>query len=479
MNHLTKKGLLPGLLAGGAAVIALVLVLVFSGGKVSAEPANRVSIAGLCKLEATDFAYAPEGVTVSFRKPPDYNKKGTQRVKLLLTDAEGKTSKITAKLRLLRLRELKFELGDAPSLLTPQDLLLDSANHLSLSFSESPPSLGAMGEYAVTLQIDSQKFPLTIQVADTTAPSAKAISREGYPGQVWQPEDFVQNVTDRSAVTLQFAENPDFFLKGTQNITVILTDAGGNRTEISTTLKISGDAVAPVIIGAKDIEVERYSTVAYRAGVTAYDTKGTEIALQVDSSAVNTDLPGEYAVIYSAADALGQKTEVRIKVTVLPVGEATVAALADPVLDEIITEDMTDTQKAKAIHNWVVTNIAYSNEGEKENVLDGAYNGLSLRQGDCYTYYALAKYFLGRVGIESVDMTRIPGTDSAHYWLLLNLGEGWRHFDATRVKRSDLRPNNGFMMTASQAESFSKATNQPDFYAFDPSTLPEGVTIVP
>ena len=477
-NVLKQKRTLPVVIVGMTAVAVLVLCLLLPGGKLKAEAADRVSIAGLCELRPEDFANAPEGVSVSFRKAPDMDKHGTQRVRLLLTDGKGHKGRATARLRLLRLRELTFELGAAPTLLTPQDLLPDSANNLAVSFAEPPPVLSALGDYPVTLKVNRQGFDLTLRVADTIPPAAKAVSREGQPGQVWSPEDFVQNVTDQSEVTLRFAEKPDFFLRGTQNITVIITDEGGNVTEIKATLKITGDAVTPIIVGAQDIEVERYGTIAYRAGVTAYDPRGNEIELNVDSSGVDTDFPGAYSALYSAVDAAGQTVEQRVKVTVLPVGKDKVDALADPILAQIIDDGMTDTQKAKAIHAWVNANIAYNNDGEKEDVLDGAYNGLTLRRGDCYTYYALAKYMLERVGIGSVDIERIPGTDMAHYWLLLDLGEGWRHYDATRVKAAEYRPNNGFMMTESQAQSFCRATHQPDFYTYDPALLPEGVVIV-
>ncbi|MDR2686447.1 MAG: hypothetical protein LBB75_01745 [Oscillospiraceae bacterium] len=473
-----QRRTLPAVIVGLAAAAVLILCLVLSGGKVKAEAAGRVSVAGLCALQPEDFASLPEGVRASFRKAPDMGRHGTQRVRLLLTDGEGRKGRVTAKLRLLRLRELTFELGTAPSLLTPQDLLLDSANALAVSFAGPPPALGALGEYPVTLKVDGQSFDLTLRVADTIQPAAREVNRDGRPGQVWRPEDFVRDVTDRSEVTLRFAEEPDYFLKGTQDVTVLITDAGGNVTEIKAALRISGDAVTPYILGARDIEVERYDAVAYRAGVTACDARGNEIELRVDSAGVDTDRPGEYFATYSAADAAGQTVEARVKVTVLPVGKGKVEALADPILEEIIGEGMTDTQKAKAIHNWVNVNIAYNNDGEKEDVLDGAYNGLNLRRGDCYTYYALSKYLLERVGIESVDIERIPGTDMAHYWLLLDLGEGWRHFDATRVKGAQYRPNNGFMMTEAQAQAFCRATNQPDFYTYDPALLPEGVVIV-
>ncbi|MCL1952624.1 MAG: hypothetical protein FWF60_07330 [Oscillospiraceae bacterium] len=473
-----QKRILMVAAAGAAAVVVLVLCLVLPGKKLKAEAVDRVSVSQLCTLAPEDFVQAPDGVRASFRRAPDMGKHGTQRVRLLLTDSEGHKGRVTAGLRLLRLRGLTFELGNAPTLLTPQDLLLDSANATAVAFAGPPPQLVALGEYPVTLRVDRQDFALTLVVADTIQPTAKAISREGQPGQVWKPEDFVQSVTDRSEVTLRFAEQPDFFLRGTQNITVIITDEGGNTAEVKATLKITGDAVTPIIVGAHDIEAERYSAIAYRAGVKAYDARGNELELQVDNSKVDTDFPGEYSVLYSAVDGAGQKVEARVKVTVLPVGEDKVAALADPILAQIITPGMTDTQKAKAIHTWVNTNIAYSNEGEKEDILDGAYNGLTLRRGDCYTYFALSKYLLSREGIEGIDLERIPGTDMTHYWMLLNLGDGWRHYDTTRVKAAEYRPNNGFMMTESQAQAFCKATHQPDFYTYRPEMLPAGIKIV-
>jgi len=484
---LSRNKILTVAAAGSAAVLVLILCLVLPGGKIKADPVDRISLSRLCALAPEDFVQAPEGVKVSFRKAPDMSKHGTQRVRLLLTDGEGhkgrngpkgNRGRVTAKLRLLRLRDLTFELGDAPTLLTPQDLLLDSANAASVSFAEPPPSLSALGGYPVVLRLDRQSFDLTLAVVDTIPPTAKAVAREGQPGQAWTPEDFTRDIFDRSEVTLRFAEQPDFFLKGTQNITVIITDEGGNTAEIRTTLKITGDAVTPIIVGAQDIETERYGAIAYRAGVKAYDARGNEIELNVDTSGVDTDFPGEYFAVYSAVDGAGQLVTARVKVTVLPVGRDKVDALADPILAQILEEGMTDTQKAKAIHAWINTNIGYTNEGEKEDVLDGAYNGLTLRHGDCYTYYALSKYMLERVGIEGIDLERIPGTDMTHYWMLLDLGEGWRHYDTTRVKRSEYRPNNGFMMTESQARAFCDATNQPDFYTYRPEMLPEGVTIV-
>jgi len=240
------------------------------------------------------------------------------------------------------------------------------------------------------------------------------------------------------------------------------------------------DTVPPEIHGVQDLETALYGTLAYRRGVSVTDDAG-EATLEVDSADVNTDAPGEYTVVYIARDAAGNETRVAAKVTVLAVSEKEVALLADPILEEIIGPGASDEEKALAIHTWVKANITYTNTGDKNSVLEGAYNGLTLHQGDCYTFYALAKYLLDRVGIESIDMHRVPEAETRHYWLALDLGGGWHHYDACPVTQDfgQYRAHGGFMMTDGEAQEFANGPiDRPDYYTYDPAELPEGVEIV-
>ena len=238
------------------------------------------------------------------------------------------------------------------------------------------------------------------------------------------------------------------------------------------------DAVPPEIHGVRNLEVGLYGALAYREGVTVTDDSGWA-ELEVDSAAVDADVPGVYDVVYIARDAAGNETRVTAAVTVLAVSEEELARLADPILEEIIAPGMGGAEKALAIHTWVQTSIVYTNTGEKEGVLDGAYNALTLRSGDCYTFYALAKYLLGRVGIESIDMRRVPEAETTHFWLLVDLGEGWHHYDACPILQGHAgeRPHRGFMMTESEAQDFAELYDRPDYYSYPPECLPEGVEI--
>jgi len=239
------------------------------------------------------------------------------------------------------------------------------------------------------------------------------------------------------------------------------------------------DTVPPEIHGVRDLETALYGTLAYRQGVSVTDDSGWA-DLEVDSFTVNTDVPGEYTVFYVAHDAAGNETRVPAKVTVLAVSEEALLREAKPILKEIILPGMSDTEKALAIHTWVKANVLYTNTGDKNSVLEGAFNGLTLHQGDCYTYYALAKYLLEYVGIESIDMHRVPEADTRHYWLAVDLGEGWHHYDACPASQEfgQHRARGGFMMTEGEAQAYAEACERPDYYSYPAECLPEGVEIV-
>ena len=240
------------------------------------------------------------------------------------------------------------------------------------------------------------------------------------------------------------------------------------------------DTEPPEIQGVRDMVVGLFGAPAYRLGVSVTDNSG-EADLEIDSSGVDTDVPGEYTVVYIARDAAGNETRAAARVYVADITEEALDKLADPILAKILLPGADEAENALAIHTWVKDNITYTNTGDKSSVLEGAYNGLVLRRGDCYTFYALAKYFLDRAGIESIDMARIPEAETRHYWLAVDLGEGWHHFDACPVLLGydKYRPRSGFMITDGEAQEFAAARlDKPDYYTWDPACLPEGVEIV-
>ena len=98
--------------------------------------------------------------------------------------------------------------------------------------------------------------------------------------------------------------------------------------------------------------------------------------------------------------------------------------------------------------------ISYISHSEKGNWLRAAYEGLVDGKGDCYVYASTAKVLLTRAGITNMDIVKIPSKTS-HYWNLVNLGEGWYHFDTTPRKDHPTI----FMWTEAQMMEYSARFN--------------------
>ncbi len=202
--------------------------------------------------------------------------------------------------------------------------------------------------------------------------------------------------------------------------------------------KAAEDTTPPVISGVKDITIPAGGSVSYKRGVSVSDDRDKDITFTVDNSQVKLYMVGDYPITYIAADKAGNTTEVTATLhveepTVNTATEELVNHMADELLEEITTDSMSQYEAAEAIFNWVHENVGYVDHSPKEDWIKGAYRGLKEHQGDCFVYAMTSKCLLTRAGIENMDIEKIPAKTS-HYWNLINLGEGWYHFDNTRRK---------------------------------------------
>ena len=150
------------------------------------------------------------------------------------------------------------------------------------------------------------------------------------------------------------------------------------------------------------------------------------------------------------------------------------AEKVDAVLEDIITDDMTQLEQARAVYDYTRTHISYSGDSDKSDWEQGAYVGLTARRGDCFTYYAVARAMLTALGISNIKVERVGGI-SDHYWLLVDCGDGWYHFDST-PRSSKMPPFDSFMFTDADAADYTVATGEREYYAFDSSLYPERAT---
>lgn len=233
------------------------------------------------------------------------------------------------------------------------------------------------------------------------------------------------------------------------------------------------DTQAPVITGAKDLEVYVGDAVSYKSGVSVTDDMDAKPELKIDNSKVDLTKPGVYEVTYSATDAAGNTSvsiTVKLTVKVKPenfVDPEVIYAKADSILAQFIRDDMTDREKAEAVYVWTrrSVHLTYGSapkgfDHESADWLQTAYQLLNkdVPKGDCFYFFAVQKLLLQRLNIPTIDCEKIYDGDSHHYWLLVSVdgGKSYYHFDNVWSKELCL-------VTDAQLNAFSAAVDSHPF----------------
>ena len=233
------------------------------------------------------------------------------------------------------------------------------------------------------------------------------------------------------------------------------------------------DTQAPVITGAKDLEVYVGDAVSYKSGVSVTDDMDAKPELKIDNSKVDLTKPGVYEVTYTATDATGNTCApitVKLTVKVKPenfVDPEVIYAKADSILEKFIRDDMTDREKAEAVYVWTrrSVHLTYGSapkgfDHESADWLQTAYQLLNkdVPKGDCFYFFAVQKLLLQRLNIPTIDCEKIYDGDSHHYWLLVSVdgGKSYYHFDNVWSKELCL-------VTDAQLNAFSAAVDSHPF----------------
>ena len=297
-------------------------------------------------------------------------------------------------------------------------------------------------------------------------------------------EQFVTSVPEGCSVKL--ADKYNFEALGTYPISLIVTDEKGREFSYTASLTLVEDTTPPTINGLQDLLVYLGGTVSYMKGVSTEDNCDAGVTLTVNTENVNLKALGIYDVIYRATDAAGNVTQLRRTLTVCEqeITEEMLYNRLDPILSNILSDGMSTQQKLRAIYDYVYENIAiYVPTSDKSSWVRAAYNGLVERSGDCFTYFALAKAMMERVGIENMDIERDPSVvamvNERHYWSLVNIGTAdepkWYHLDTCHL--SDIKRPWGFLMTDDQLLLYSDQRENADgisgyFYAYNTAAYP-------
>lgn len=363
-------------------------------------------------------------------------------------------------LELTCVESLRIEAGQ--SLPSAADFLPDKeqAEKTQVTFVTDMKGISAdvPGVYPVQLSYKGRVYGSQLVIADTVAPTATAQDVTSYNPEQLDPNAFVTDIKDATKVTVTFAKEPDL-TAAEQQVELLLTDMAGNTATLQAKLTIVIDEVVPQIVGVKDLSVYAGGTVSYRTGISVTDDLDETPQLTVDSSSVDLTVPGEYTVTYTATDHAGNTATATAKVTVLEKGEDYVEPEViyehiDNLMAKFIRDDMTDREKVEAVYCWTRMHFQYGKSSTKADYLQIAYEFLQTHKGDCASYFSLQKLMLERLGIPTIDVSKVKNYegDSNHYWLLVSIdkGETYYHFDNVWSKQLCL-------VTDKRLNAFSKA----------------------
>ncbi len=356
-------------------------------------------------------------VTLEIKEPIEINELKDYPVTIV---AKDEWNNITEKETILHIgvvkTELKLELG---STLKKEDFLYKPEETIQLDEEKlGEINKSGVGEYFITVIYEEKEYSCKVIVSDTLPPEVtlKDVSIYDDEENVTK-EKFIESVKDASEVTTELVGEITYHQIGTQELTIVATDAYGNKTEKKAKLNIVKDTTPPVIYGLSNMTVNKYTQINFLAGVRAVDEKDGTVNVSVNSGNVNVNKAGTYYATYSAKDKSGNTKTASRKIVVNHDQSDTMA---------LVNEHASKVGNSIAeINQYVKTKIGYSNSwGDNDPV----WYGLTNFRGNCYVHAMVYQKILEKKGYQ---VQLIWTTDQSHYWNLVYTNGKWCHSDST------------------------------------------------
>ena len=291
---------------------------------------------------------------------------------------------------------------------------------------------------------------VTLRIEDHTAPKGIALPKEQYASLPWpDASECVGCLYDLSGIAkVEYRDGtPTIQYTGDYMVPVVVTDWYDNSTVIEVPFHVTDDHNAPLFYGIHDIyvSVSEEEQIDYFDGITYTDDYDAEPKVDVDDSNVQLGKEGVYEITYKAMDAAKNVRRQTAYVHVIKPrykngtdgagggwdtkNHKAVYKMARDILKQIKGKNKSET--AKNIVNWVHNNVWYATVHGKQTFEGAAYRCFTQHNGDCYGYYCTTKILLDCAGIENMMVRRYPIQWSAHYWILVKIGDKWYHCDST------------------------------------------------
>jgi hypothetical protein len=432
------------------------------------------------ELNPEDFVSGLDGtgISVVFWTPPAAQP-GIQEVALRFTGNGAACTRQTSCYRFAMTQSVTVDVADG-AVADVKDFVADES--VVVSFVEVPV-LETIGEKPVQLLCDGRVYNVSYIVKESNPPRGVTKEVTGDIGTVPEPESLVEQISDESAVTVTYKEIPVLTTMQDYPVTLVLTDAYGNTTELTSVIHAIPGKNAPHFSGLAPLYITIGDTISYKNGVAAEDLQDGVITFTVDASGVNQNQTGHYLAYYTATDVDGNKTIVPREIVVQDVNQAAAEKIARQVLKLIIKADMTRDEQIRAVHQFTRYSVQFVGSSNKDSIWHAAYEGFTTGKGDCYTYYAINRILFDLLEIENLEVARVGG-NSNHWWNLVLFEDGLYYHVDSCPRAIDVSGVNAEKMTDTDLQTYTNdsrvAARRANYYVYD-SSLPEyeGINIAP
>ena len=186
-----------------------------------------------------------------------------------------------------------------------------------------------VGTYQASIQYFDEKETFEINIVDTVKPKVqlKQVQFNIQLGQTVKAKDLIKKVEDQSDTTVYFydentqqkTQSKSYTKEGSYIERIIVQDEHGNQSAtLRVKIVVESNKVIPKITGVDPIVVKVGDNVDLKSGVKATDDLEGDITSRiVIDGKVDTQIPGEYHVVYTVSDNVGNIAKVVRKVTVV------------------------------------------------------------------------------------------------------------------------------------------------------------------
>lgn len=281
-------------------------------------------------------------------------------------------------------------------------------------FEEYPSEeLAAVFESAVCYQVDSKRYGL-----DSTQTLSVNTFYCTYPDSndiiIWETSE----VLDTISAWYEGSKEP--------GVTFYINGSGGNFMGISISEKMSY---------LQDWFASQYPSSEYVMETEALHDSANYYTCSIkkpgDPEPIPEAFPPVDSTISLAPIATPSPTSNPIPDTVLS-EEETVAA-ATRIISEIITPSMSETEKAKAIHDYMILHMDPDTFAEYFHIIPEertTVNGaLGSGYASCAGYAATFRYLCDLAGLEAISVTGQTTTCTEHTWNQVKIDGAWYHID--------------------------------------------------